>query len=114
MCFTAFDLVRNDELLTDDMMNRYTINRKYQRSSNNNEQFEFLSDRMARKYPRYEMDSRCFIVPKKGTPTVKFSWLKELLLSKNLSRENELNWIDSEGYRFLDKSEDMFENMVAF
>lgn len=29
MCFTAFDLVRNDELLTDDMMNRYTINRKY-------------------------------------------------------------------------------------
>ena len=60
------------------------------------------------------MDDRCFIVPKEGTPTVKFSWLKELLLSKDLSREMELNWIDSEGYRFLDKSEGMFGNMVAF
>ena len=56
MCFAAFDLVRNDEVLTDDMMNRYTVNLKYERSSNNNEQFEFLSDRMARNYPRYEMD----------------------------------------------------------
>ena len=53
-------------------------------------------------------------MPKEGTPKVKFSWLKDLLLSKDLSREMELNWIDPEGYRFLDKSEDMFGNMVAF
>ena len=69
---------------------------------------------MARKYPDYEMDERCLIVPMKGTPTVKFSWLKELLLSKDLNREKELDWIDKEGYRFLDKSEDMRGNMVAF
>ena len=69
---------------------------------------------MARKYPDYEMDERCFIVPKIGTPTIKFSWLKELLLSKDLSREKELDWIDKEGFRFLDKSENMLGNMVAF
>ena len=112
MCFAIFDLVRNDEVLTDDLMNRYTLDQKHQADSQTN--YEYLSDRMDMKFPGYEMDDRCFIVPKKDTPTVKFSWLKDLLLSKDLSREKELDWIDSEGYRFLDKSEDMLGNMVAF
>ena len=54
----------------------------------------------------------CRIKPGKDTPTVNLEWLKELLLSKDMSRENELDWIQSEGYRFLD-GKDIFGNMAA-
>ena len=42
-----------------------------------------------------------------------FNQLKELLLSQDLSRYGELDWIDSQGLRFLDGS-DLGCNKVAF
>ena len=58
------------------------------------------------------MDSLFRIRPGKDTPTVNIAWLKELLLSKDLTRQNELDWVSQEGYRFLD-GKDLFGDMIA-
>ena len=50
--------------------------------------------------------------PGPDTPVVNFKWLKELLLSKDLSRNEELEWIKDSGYRFLD-GEDMKGNTLS-
>ena len=42
------------------------------------------------------------IYPGVDTPRLNFFKLKELLLSKDLSRNEELNWISKWNYRFLD------------
>ena len=53
MCHALFDMVRNDEILTDDEMNRYTVRPANQRTAKNETEFELCSDRLARKYPGY-------------------------------------------------------------
>ena len=58
------------------------------------------------------MDSLFRIRPGKDTPTVNIAWLKELLLSKDLTRQSELDWVSQEGYRFLD-GKDLFGDMIA-
>ena len=58
------------------------------------------------------MDTLGRIKPGKDTPRVNLEWLKELLLSKDMSRESELDWVQSEGYRFLD-GKNTFGNMAA-
>ena len=68
----------------------------------------------SRKFPGYQLDDKCRIKPKKDTPVVSFKWLKELLLSKDLDRADELNWANNGEYRFLDEKEDLTGNMVAF
>ena len=45
--------------------------------------------------------------------TVNFNHLKELLLSKDLSRLSELEWISQQNLRFLDGSVDMKGSVVA-
>ena len=107
-------MVRNDEVLVDDEMNRFTMKSSNQRTPDNETEFELMSDRLARKFPGYELDDECRIVPGKDTPTVSFKWLKELLLSKDMNRNSELNWANNGQYRFLDGEEDLMGNMVAF
>ena len=58
------------------------------------------------------MDSLYRMRPGKDTPTVSFPWLKELLLSKDLTRCAELDWI-KDGYRFLDGKTDISGDAVA-
>ena len=57
---------------------------------------------MTRVFPTYIYDERCRIRPGPDTPTVNFNWLKELLLSKDLSRDAELDWVSANNLRFLD------------
>ena len=51
--------------------------------------------------------------PKPDTPTVNLKQLKEILLSKDLSRDKELDWIASGEMRFLD-GEDIDGDKVCF
>jgi hypothetical protein len=75
--------------------------------------YELYSDLIHRVYPTYKLDDRLRLVPGPDTPTVNFSVLKELLLSKDLSRNDELEWVDS-GLRFLDGTVDLAGNRVCF
>ena len=70
---------------------------------------------MARIYPGYEIDERCRVRPGPETETLNFTELKELLLSTDLTRNEELNWVGNSvsKYKFLDGS-DMTGNQVAF
>lgn len=56
------------------------------------------------------------IRPGPETPTLNFTYMKELLLSKDLNRLNELKWIDENGgtFRFLDETVSMEGTRVAF
>lgn len=66
-----------------------------------------------RHFPTYKLDDRLRLVPGKDTPTVNFAWLKETLLSKDLSQADALSWA-KEGLRFLDGSVDMAGNRICF
>ena len=68
---------------------------------------------MKRMFPTYKLDSRCRIRPGPDTPTVNLAQLKELLLSKDLSRNSELDWVSSKNLRFLDGT-DINGQYIAF
>ena len=53
-------------------------------------------------WPTYVLNSRCAIRPGPDTVTTNFEQLKELLLSKDLSRNAELDWVSAKNLRFLD------------
>ena len=59
------------------------------------------------------MTDRLVFRPKSDTPTVNLKELKEILLSKDLKRDQELEWISSGVYRFLD-GEDINGDKIAF
>ena len=64
-------------------------------------------------WPTYNLDSRCCIRPGQDTPTVNLAELKELLLSKDLSRDKELEWVSTKNLRFLDGT-DITGQQIAF
>ena len=48
------------------------------------------------------LDERCRIRPGPDTPVINFGLLKELLLSTDLARNAELEWVSGKNLRFLD------------
>lgn len=65
--------------------------------------FRLFSDYFSLKYSDYLFDeNKRVFVPKPETPVTNFNQLRDLLLSKDLSRMQELEWIDEGVYRFLD------------
>ena len=96
------ELYKADQCLADRELNLWTLNPDNQSTAANPTQFDLFSDRIKRMYPSYQLDSRCLIRPGPETPTVNLAQLKELLLSKNLSRNSELDWVSAENLRFLD------------
>ena len=72
------------------------------------------SDRVYRKFPAYIFDDRLRLVPGPLAPVVNFNKLKELLLSKDLSRVSELAHADQGEFRFLDRKVNLTGNMIAF
>ena len=63
------------------------------------------------KFPTYKFDKKCRIVPGPDTPVKNFKEVKELLLSKDLSRDAEFS---KDELHFLDGKVGMRGNMVAF
>ena len=61
-----------------------------------------FSDRFAQMFPSYVVDDDFRVRPGPETPRVNFADLKMLLLSKDLSSNKELSWININSRRFLD------------
>lgn len=110
------DFYWNDQILADRELNYVTLNPKYQHTEKNPTGFDVYSDRLARIYPGYDIDHLMRMVPIKGTPVLNYDYIKNLLLSKDLSRLGELKWIDENGgtFRFLDKSVSLEGKKTSF
>ena len=62
---------------------------------------------------KFVLNERMAFRPGPNTPVLNFKYIKELLLSTDLSRNAELDWMKDGSFRFLD-GEDMTGNQVAF
>lgn len=94
-CSAMMDLVFNDEIMANWNFTRFTMKKENQRSDSNDTGYELFSDRIRRVFPQYSLNQQYLtFLPKPDTPTVNFIEFKELMLSKDLSRLAELDWID--------------------
>ena len=107
------DIYKKDEVLADYEHNLWTLNPTLQSTAENPSQFELFSDRIHRLWPSYVLNSRCAVRPGKETITMNFAHLKELLLSKDPSRNAELDWVSTKHLRFLDGT-DITGQQIAF
>ena len=76
--------------------------------------FMLYSDRIRMMFPTYLLDSVNRVIPGPETPTANFNHIMSVLLSKDLSRNEEISWIEKERNRFLDKSVSMRNHGIAF
>ena len=106
------DLYRDDSILADKEMNKYSLDVKHQSSIIHQTQFTLCSDRMEQNFQGYELDKICRVVPSQRAPKTNFKELKQLLLSNDTSKDNQFNLNDN--FRFLDCNSDMKGDMVCF
>ena len=111
-----FNLFKDDRVLCDTEMNLYSLDGSKQRSqSNPDSEFELCSDRFLRLFPTYELDEKCIFRPGPWTETIKFSTLKEIMLSKEDDAYGKLREMTKDGKcTFLDATESLEGNRVAF
>lgn len=64
-------------------------------------------------FPTYRLTDGLRLVPGPDTPTVNFTQLREILLSEDLTRNEELSWTKG-SLRFLDASVEMDGNRICF
>jgi hypothetical protein len=88
-------------------MNLFSLKKEMQDSPTNPTSFYLFSDRLKKFFPDYRLDAHSALRPKVDTPTMNFNTLKEILLSKDLSRNIELEFAGKEQYRFLDSKVDL-------
>ena len=89
------DLYTNDELMANKTVTLFTLNSSLQRTLSNTEsEYMLFSDRIRLMFPRFVLDDELRFIPAQGTATVNFWQLQDLLLSKDLNRIKELDWID--------------------
>ena len=89
------DLYTNDELMANKTITLFTLNSSLQRTLSNTEsEYMLFSDRIRLMFPRFVLDDELHFMPAQGTATVNFWQLQDLLLSKDLNRIKELDWID--------------------
>jgi hypothetical protein len=91
------DLYLNDEVLADWALTRFSLLKKTQRTTDNQTDFELYSDRVRRAFPEYTVDDGLRFVPKKNTPTINWTQFRDMMVSKDLKRLDELAWIDETG-----------------
>lgn len=115
MILQAFcDLYQNDEVLANNNLEQWSLNPALQRSSSNpDSEFELFSDRYVRRFSKYTLLDHKFLVANKNTPTINFDHLKNLLLSKDMSRMTEYLTLINGDCKFLDKKNNMIGNRVA-
>ena len=107
------ELFRNDDILADAEVTAFSARPEMQDSPTNPTGFDLFSDRVKRMFPSYVLGDNLRLVPGPDTPVVNFAALKEVLLSKDPQRNQELEWSKKE-LRFLDQKGDMLGNRVCF
>ena len=119
------DVYKDDKFLADPEFERVSTNPDHQycrvnkdgqlmNSGDPKEAFELCSDRCARLFPTYKFDGHGIVQPGEDTPTVNFDWLKEFLLSDDMSRMDEMDWVEKGEYRFLDGQVDLTGDRTGF
>lgn len=89
MC--AMLIAINDEGLINSQATQFSLDVKNQNTPENPTDFEFFSDRLKRKHPSYTADAKTGrILPGPNSPVINFKTLKEIFLSTNLERNEEL------------------------
>ena len=101
------DLYLTDKILCDVELTRYSADPAMQSTEQNPTEFELYSDRMHRIAQTYRTKHFGFcnnnkIYPSRDTPVLNFQQMRDLLLSKDLDRDQELQWIKNNQFRFLD------------
>ena len=86
-------------------MERFSLRRENQSTAEHPTDYMLFSDRIHTMWPSYVLDGRCRLRPGPETPVINFVSLKELLLSKNLARNAELNWVSTNNLRFLARTD---------
>ena len=107
------ELVRNDQLLSDIETRLFSSRQEMQDTPANPTGFMLYSDRFEKTYPTFTLGENLRLIPGPDTPVVNFGWLKDLLLSTDLTRISELEWAAKE-MRFLDGKVDLADNRIAF
>ena len=105
------DLYRNDQVLADREIHRFSVQNSNQNSRKNISDFDLCSDRLELKFPSYELDKRCRLIPGPKTSRQNFDLLKTKLLSKNLDWDSKYN---PNEVGFLDGKVDLAGSRVAF
>ena len=82
-----FDLYRDDLVLSDRQLNRFTFNNKLQSSCFNETRFDLFSDRMTKSIVGYHIDQGGKVIPDERTNSIKFEQLKLQLLSKKVTED---------------------------
>ena len=70
VAIAGLDLWRNDELMCDKEGHRFSVDRKQQRTDQNESEFELYSDRYQRKFSHYTLVDRLRFNPGPDTPVV--------------------------------------------
>ena len=104
------NLYKSDNILADQKLERFSSAQSKRNTEENPAEFDLFSDKFAQQFPTYELNVTSGLAPTEKTPVLNFNQLKELLLSKDLSRMNELGGNE---YRFLDREVDIIGNRVA-
>jgi hypothetical protein len=113
--FGCYDLFQNDELLADELCEKFTLDPKYQRNENNEDsQFELYSDRYMRKFSHFNIDDQLRFTPNEKAKTINFDNLKNILLSTDLGLITEYEKLVSGNLKFLDSKVNMVGNRVCF
>lgn len=114
MRFYLLDLWRVDRLLGDYEVHLYSARPEMQDGPDNKTGFELYSDMIVRKFPTYKLTEDVLkVIPGPDTPTVNFTNLREILLSKDLAKGDVLNWTKQE-LRFFDQTVDLTGNRILF
>ena len=103
------ELYREDQILADDQMDRFSVMQSVQNTDRSSSDFDLCSDRFVREFPSYEFDRTCRVFPSSKTPTSNFNSLKDYLLSTNLSAMKDFK----EEIRFLDGQVNLDGERVA-
>ena len=87
-----YESFRNDMILSDNLVEYFSVDPLNQCTEGNQTKFELCSDRLAKNLPNYVFDERGRVRPGPETSTVNFDYLKELLLSKDRDEEASFHW----------------------
>ena len=85
VAIAGLDLFRNDELMCDTECHRISVDRNHQRTAENETEFELFSDRYQRRFLNYQLVDRLRFQPGPNTPVLNWNFMKDLLLSTDLS-----------------------------
>ena len=105
----CMDLYSNDELLANYNLDQVSLNPALQHhpQTNPDSDFKLMSDRKESQFKTYKLLPSMQLKPTEETPVINFDQLRDLLLSKDFSRQAEYQKLISGDLKFLDRQSDM-------